>query len=585
MKLSLSLKISLLISLPVVAFLFAMFNSLYTANNNVIFSKRMELNSNLMLTSSKWVHNLQVERGKSALFLGNKVSQEEITTLRKKVDADGQEFRSLYEEGDISEEAKPLIAKALSLHQKARELVDHHDKATEVTKTFSNLIDEVLKFQGYLATRDHFEGIEIYLSSAVQFEYSKEFAGRFRANLTNDLIANKALTPQRLSYLESLKAGILLGLNSPSLVLSEKSKKDIVAFHSFPDWLYVLEVYNIVVDKSLAGEFNQDPTKFFDSITSSINYIYTMINNEHEFIKSKTESIRSSNIKVRWILIIITTLSTLLLIIVAYVFIRSLNGAIVSVASDLENSSNTLNNTSVELSNISVKVSQGTSEAAASLEETASSMEEIGSMIQKNAENAKEAFELAKKSNSAALNGEKEVKQLITSMEHISSSSKKIKEIIDVIDDIAFQTNLLALNAAVEAARAGEQGKGFAVVADAVRSLAQRCATAAKDISTLINESVVLIDEGTAFATSSNQALLAIVNEVKESSNLIDKIAQASAEQSLGVSQVNQALSLLDAATQKNAHGASEVSHSANLVVSEVTNLNTQMSKLKNILG
>lgn len=170
-------------------------------------------------------------------------------------------------------------------------------------------------------------------------------------------------------------------------------------------------------------------------------------------------------------------------------------------------------------------------------------------------------------------------------MEHISSSSKKIKEIIDVIDDIAFQTNLLALNAAVEAARAGEQGKGFAVVADAVRSLAQRCATAAKDISTLINESVVLIEEGTAFATSSNNALLAIVNEVKESSNLIDKIAQASAEQSLGVSQVNQALSLLDGATQKNAQGASEVSHSAKLVVTEVSSLNAQMSKLKKILG
>lgn len=207
----------------------------------------------LFLTLSKWIHDQQVERGKSSLFLGNNISQDEITSLRKKVDTDAEEFHEIYKTIEADEEAKANISTAITLHKKAREMVDQREKASEVTKTFSALIDEVLKFQAHLATRDHFEGIEIYLSSAVQLEFSRKFAGRFRANLTNDLILNKAVSPQRLSYLESLKAGILLGITTPSLVLSEKSKKDIANFNSFPDWLHVLDVYSVVVDKSATG--------------------------------------------------------------------------------------------------------------------------------------------------------------------------------------------------------------------------------------------------------------------------------------------------------------------------------------------
>ncbi|QDK37323.1 methyl-accepting chemotaxis protein [Bdellovibrio sp. NC01] len=204
-------------------------------------------------------------------------------------------------------------------------------------------------------------------------------------------------------------------------------------------------------------------------------------------------------------------------------------------------------------------LSQSSTEAAASLEETVAALEEMTSMVQMNSDNAKQAASLSASSRDAAEVGEREIKSLIESMNDISQSSKKIEEIISVIDDIAFQTNLLALNAAVEAARAGEQGKGFAVVAEAVRALAQRSAASAKDISSLIKESVHQIDNGSQIADKSGTVLANIVNSIKKVSDLNNEIAAASSEQTTGIQQISKAMNQLDQASQSNAASAEEI--------------------------
>lgn len=204
-------------------------------------------------------------------------------------------------------------------------------------------------------------------------------------------------------------------------------------------------------------------------------------------------------------------------------------------------------------------LSQSSTEAAASLEETVAALEEMTSMVQMNSDNAKQAAALSASSRDSAVQGEKEIQGLITSMTQISQSSKKIEEIISVIDDIAFQTNLLALNASVEAARAGEQGKGFAVVAEAVRALAQRSATSAKDISTLIKESVSQIEEGSDTADKSGAVLTNIVSAIKKVADLNNEIAAASAEQTTGIQQIGKAMNQLDQAAQSNAASAEEI--------------------------
>jgi len=198
-------------------------------------------------------------------------------------------------------------------------------------------------------------------------------------------------------------------------------------------------------------------------------------------------------------------------------------------------------------------LSQRTEQQASALEETASSMEELTSTVKQNADNAHQANQLAAGASAIAVKGGEVVAQAVTSMYSINDSSKKIADIIGVIDSIAFQTNILALNAAVEAARAGEQGRGFAVVASEVRTLAQRSAAAAREIKTLITDSVTRVEDGTRLVDEAGKAMEQIVTSVKQVTDIVAGIAAASQEQTSGIEQVNQAIMQMDQMTQQNA--------------------------------
>ncbi len=224
-----------------------------------------------------------------------------------------------------------------------------------------------------------------------------------------------------------------------------------------------------------------------------------------------------------------------------------------SIIHQIKESTDTINTAAGEISQGNTDLSQRTEEQASSLEETASSMEELTSTVKQNAENARQANQLAVGASDVAVKGGNVVGQVVTTMNGISESSKKIADIISVIDGIAFQTNILALNAAVEAARAGEQGRGFAVVATEVRNLAQRSAGAAKEIKELITDSVGKVDAGSRLVDEAGKTMEEIVTSIKRVTDIMAEITAASQEQSSGIEQVNTAITQMDEVTQQNA--------------------------------
>ncbi len=286
-------------------------------------------------------------------------------------------------------------------------------------------------------------------------------------------------------------------------------------------------------------------------------------------IRTPLKTVMAGVYEMVWTQVIIALAGTFILLVAVLWMAKYISKSIGTLSSRLHKSGEQVNGAIHQLSLAGQNLSESASSSAASLEETVASLEEMSSMVKMNSENAKQAATLSATTSEAAVKGEREMVALLNSMKEISDSSKKIEEIINVIDDIAFQTNLLALNASVEAARAGEQGKGFAVVAEAVRTLAHRSAVAAKDITDLIKESVEKIERGTVNADRSGEVLKIIVQSVKKVSDLNLEISTASEEQSAGIQQISKAMNQLDASVQTNAASSEEIAGTASEISSQ----------------
>ena len=261
--------------------------------------------------------------------------------------------------------------------------------------------------------------------------------------------------------------------------------------------------------------------------------------------------------------------------------LKDMNASLRNIVGEVRGTTNSISTAAQEIAAGNSDLSQRTEEQASSLEETASSMEELTSTVKQNAENAKQANQLATNASDIAVKGGLAVNEVVHTMGLISTSSRKIMDIISVIESIAFQTNILALNAAVEAARAGEQGRGFAVVASEVRNLAQRSAAAAKEITALIDDSVDKVDMGSRQVDQAGETMNEIVSAVKRVTDIMSEIAAASSEQSSGIEQVNQALIQMDEVTQQNAALVEQAAAAAESMQEQANNLCEAVSVFK----
>ncbi|WP_288409927.1 methyl-accepting chemotaxis protein [uncultured Herbaspirillum sp.] len=261
--------------------------------------------------------------------------------------------------------------------------------------------------------------------------------------------------------------------------------------------------------------------------------------------------------------------------------LKTMNESLHRIVSEVRSGTDTINTASSEIATGNLDLSSRTEEQAGALEETASTMEELTSTVKQNADNARQANQLAATASEVAVQGGSVVGQVVQTMGEINEASKKIVDIISVIDGIAFQTNILALNAAVEAARAGEQGRGFAVVASEVRTLAQRSASAAKEIKALIDDSVTRVDNGSRLVEQAGSTMGEVVASVKRVTDVVAEISAASNEQSDGIEQINHAITQMDQVTQQNAALVEEAAAAAQSLQEQSSRLTATVSVFK----
>jgi methyl-accepting chemotaxis protein len=261
--------------------------------------------------------------------------------------------------------------------------------------------------------------------------------------------------------------------------------------------------------------------------------------------------------------------------------LKNMNENLLRIVTEVRAGTNAITSASGEIAAGNLDLSSRTEQQASSLEETASAMEQMTATVKQNADNARQANQLAAQASRVAVQGGVVVGEVVNTMEGINISSRKIVDIIAVIDGIAFQTNILALNAAVEAARAGEQGRGFAVVASEVRNLAQRSASAAKEIKVLIDDSVAKVDNGTQLVAKAGATMAEVVSSVKNVTDIVGEIAIASNEQSTGIEEINKAINQMDEVTQQNAALVQEASSAAHSLNEQAERLSQAISIFK----
>ena len=261
--------------------------------------------------------------------------------------------------------------------------------------------------------------------------------------------------------------------------------------------------------------------------------------------------------------------------------LKAMQESLASVVSTVRQGSEGVATASAEIAQGNHDLSSRTEQQASALEETAASMEQLSATVKQNADSARQANQLAMSASTVAINGGEVVSKVVDTMKGINESSKRISDIISVIDGIAFQTNILALNAAVEAARAGEQGRGFAVVATEVRSLAGRSADAAKEIKSLINASVERVEQGSALVNQAGTTMTEVVSSIRRVTDIMGEISAASNEQSLGVSQVGEAVTQMDQVTQQNAALVEQMAAAATSLSSQAGDLVQAVSIFK----
>lgn len=553
--------------------------------SSIVWKKYLELQATHLLSksisqasiASDLVTSLQKERGLTSMYLGNNNAQGKEEMLQQRT-ISGQliaSYQSFLEQESGRKPRDDAFSGLTHDLTQLRDLIDGEKIGRlDTLQSYTKIVRKVLQLVMMAINSETIENLGKKLTNVIILLEAQENTALLRGALAGTFAADVPINLEQVLASLALNIGIIDNLKSPVMSLGPGEQTTLNAILSSDSWIFLQKATQSLLQNFGRGNFGINSAQFFAEATSVISEI---INLQQREKVATIQTIQQLNVEKTLeikIYLAVFVIFTVILTFALWIFARKLN---LFAASLIKSNKVVLTATSKTVSdnkNLAVR----TGEQAASLEETSATLEEITATVKQTADNSTNANSMTNKVVDLTATGLDLAIQTRSAMLEISDSSKKISEIITLIDDIAFQTNILAINAAIEAAKAGDQGKGFAVVAIEVRDLAQKVVEATKDIKTLINSTQQKVKRGENLVESSNQQLQEVSDGIRSVADIIGEISNATKEQSIAVEQINIAVSQLDNVTQKNSAMVEEINAASHQMLVEVQSMNEMIN-------
>lgn len=557
-NLSLWQKLVILASVPLLALVALSSITLNSEYKDYKLLLDTKMNSNLTTATSELIHEMQKERGKSSLFVGGAVSADEVQTQRNLTEGKKALFSEALKNARIDGKYASEVIKSLEGLKDLRKDVDAKRPAGEIVPHYTSTIKSLLNIHQGIASAKTTKEISDLFRNVSLVEEAKENAGRFRATLSGILSKEVAVTYEQLFVLILYKTGIDINLHSSALSFSEESEAKLKDIEASDEWASVNDVFMKVVKNPEKGSYGMDASSFFATISIVVDELAQLVNMQVEDVSNKVDSDIAKHKKVIW-----TSVSYILIVIcgvilLSFATIVGINRPIKNIIEHLGNSAKELTGASNQVSSSSQQLASSSSEMASTIEEITASIDELQSIVGKTRDNLNEADKMMRDTVEGSQKNSLQMNKMQEAMREITTQSRKIGEITNVINDIAFQTNILSLNAAIEAARAGDAGRGFAVVAEQVKGLAGKSRDAAKEIAVLIESAIsgAANGEKTASEVSQVQHNYAII--VEKVGVLMREINQSSEREYTETEMIAGAINAINKVVQQGASYSEE---------------------------